>query len=261
MRAAEAARRSIDAKTLAAAGADDSHRLGRSNAATAGAGTRRRSTSRKSGPRRCRSFAASGRRPASATKSSRSSRGRRSTRWMRGRSRMSASRHWTPTACRRRRIVTPAALSSGSRAFSRGRVGVFPRDAAERRLGGAALAPHRRRACAAGGRWPQGRRADGQSAARQRRCADHVRPGDRARAAADALVRAVHAGAGRSDAAQPDRSTWRRASRACGRSMGITSSPFVPAAERIRGRGGEDRRVSRASGPGRCRRPSRRRRC
>jgi hypothetical protein len=26
-------------------------------------------------------------------------------------------------------------------------------------------------------------------------------------------------------------------------SMGITSSPFVPAAERIRGRGGEDRRI------------------
>ena len=35
-------------------------------------------------------------------------------------------------------------------------------------------------------------------------------------------------------------------------SMGITSSPFVPAAERIRGRGGEDRRVvsTRRSWPG-----------
>ena len=45
-------------------------------------------------------------------------------------------------------------------------------------------------------------------------------------------------------------------------SMGITSSPFVPAAERIRGRGGEDRRVAdahrrRAAADGR----SRRRRC
>jgi hypothetical protein len=34
-------------------------------------------------------------------------------------------------------------------------------------------------------------------------------------------------------------------------SMGITSSPFVPAAERIRGRGGEDRRVPARIGPGR----------
>ncbi len=34
-------------------------------------------------------------------------------------------------------------------------------------------------------------------------------------------------------------------------SIGITSSPFVPAAERIRGRGGEDRRVPSRSGPGR----------
>ena len=33
-------------------------------------------------------------------------------------------------------------------------------------------------------------------------------------------------------------------------SMGITSSPFVPAAERIRGRGGEDRRVPSRSGSG-----------
>ncbi len=34
-------------------------------------------------------------------------------------------------------------------------------------------------------------------------------------------------------------------------SIGITSSPFVPAADRIRGRGGEDRRVPSRSGPGR----------
>jgi hypothetical protein len=33
-------------------------------------------------------------------------------------------------------------------------------------------------------------------------------------------------------------------------SMGLTSSPFVPAAERIRGRGGEDRRVPSRAGPG-----------
>ena len=33
-------------------------------------------------------------------------------------------------------------------------------------------------------------------------------------------------------------------------SMGITSSPFVPAAERIRGRGGEDRRVPTRIGTG-----------
>ena len=33
-------------------------------------------------------------------------------------------------------------------------------------------------------------------------------------------------------------------------SMGITSSPFVPAAERIRGRGGEDRRIVRRVGTG-----------
>jgi hypothetical protein len=32
--------------------------------------------------------------------------------------------------------------------------------------------------------------------------------------------------------------------------MGITSSPFVPAAERIRGRGGEDRRVPHRTRPG-----------
>ena len=45
--------------------------------------------------------------------------------------------------------------------------------------------------------------------------------------------------------------TWRKASPACGRASGITSSPFVPAAERIRGRGGEDRRVpARASQAG-----------
>jgi len=34
-------------------------------------------------------------------------------------------------------------------------------------------------------------------------------------------------------------------------SMGITSSPFVPAAERIRGRGGEDRRIVSRTNPGR----------
>jgi len=34
-------------------------------------------------------------------------------------------------------------------------------------------------------------------------------------------------------------------------SIGITSSPFVPAAERIRGRGGEDRRIPSRSGSGR----------
>ena len=33
-------------------------------------------------------------------------------------------------------------------------------------------------------------------------------------------------------------------------SMGITSSPFVPAAERIRGRGGDDRRVPTRTGSG-----------
>ena len=33
-------------------------------------------------------------------------------------------------------------------------------------------------------------------------------------------------------------------------SMGITSSPFVPAAERIRGRGGDDRRVPTRIGTG-----------
>jgi hypothetical protein len=33
-------------------------------------------------------------------------------------------------------------------------------------------------------------------------------------------------------------------------SMGITSSPFVPAAERIRGRGGEDRRIVSKTQPG-----------
>src|SRR4029453_15642474 len=33
-------------------------------------------------------------------------------------------------------------------------------------------------------------------------------------------------------------------------SMGITSSPFVPAAERIRGRGGEDRRIVTRVGTG-----------
>ncbi len=33
-------------------------------------------------------------------------------------------------------------------------------------------------------------------------------------------------------------------------SMGITSSPFVPAAQRIRGRGGEDRRIVTRTGPG-----------
>jgi hypothetical protein len=38
-------------------------------------------------------------------------------------------------------------------------------------------------------------------------------------------------------------------------SMGITSSPFVPAAERIRGRGGEDRRIVSKTGPGGLPRP------
>src|SRR5688572_24837586 len=38
-------------------------------------------------------------------------------------------------------------------------------------------------------------------------------------------------------------------------SMGITSSPFVPAAERIRGRGGEDRRIVTKTGPGGLPRP------
>ncbi len=33
-------------------------------------------------------------------------------------------------------------------------------------------------------------------------------------------------------------------------SMGITSSPFVPAAERLRGRGGEDRRIVSRTGEG-----------
>jgi hypothetical protein len=33
-------------------------------------------------------------------------------------------------------------------------------------------------------------------------------------------------------------------------SMGITSSPFVPAAERLRGRGGEDRRIVTRTGSG-----------
>jgi hypothetical protein len=41
-------------------------------------------------------------------------------------------------------------------------------------------------------------------------------------------------------------------------SMGITSAPFVPAAERIRGRGGEDRRVAAKTKPGAPPRPSRR---
>ncbi len=38
-------------------------------------------------------------------------------------------------------------------------------------------------------------------------------------------------------------------------SMGITSSPFVPAAERIRGRGGDDRRVPTRTGSGALPRP------
>jgi hypothetical protein len=38
-------------------------------------------------------------------------------------------------------------------------------------------------------------------------------------------------------------------------SMGLTSSPFVPAAERIRGRGGEDRRIVTRTGPGGLPRP------
>ena len=78
-------------------------------------------------------------------------------------------------------IVPPTChgLESACGVHRRG-VGVFPRDAAECRRRGAALASDGRRACAARrGRPPRGG-ANGQPAARQRRCADHVRPGDRA---------------------------------------------------------------------------------
>ena len=100
-------------------------------------------------------------------------------------------------------IVANPSMSNQHAAFVAAATRILPRHATECRRRGAALSPHGGRACATGGGRPQGGRADGQPAARQRRRADHVRPGDRARTAADALVRAVSCRAGRSHAAQP----------------------------------------------------------
>ncbi len=152
----------------------------------------------------CRLFVACGPRPASVTKSSRSSAGRVRTRLMSRSFENVGQLGWDAYGVPTTTIVTSTRAVESACRVGRRRVGVFPGDAAERRRRSVAVASDRRGACAAGGRWPQGRRADGEPAARQRRRPDHVRPGDRARAAADAVVRALHAGARRPDAAQPD---------------------------------------------------------
>ena len=156
------------------------------------------------GAHRSSSFEDLGRRRRLPTRSSKSWHGKPFGCWTCDSSRTLVSRNGMPGAfrpppsCRRR--MRPSVTH-----LPRGGGGIFPGHPSERRVGSTALTSHRWRARSTGRGRSQGRRANGRATTRQRRCPDRCLPSDRSRAATDAIVRAIHARARRSDPAQPDR--------------------------------------------------------